>query len=152
MHAWFPTGEPVRGVGPAYQTSLTLAFLSGSWATFPMRGTVPYPLSWPQVPGSSLLWAGDMLGNVLSRKCVVLWTVGKASSSMNKVPVTLWTWNDDSGVGDILPGKGGIVSREACGLRIPIPGPGPTLKLASCVWWKPSPPSLCFSIHKGVSG
>ena len=30
-----------------------------------------------------------MLGNVVSRKCVVLWTVGKASSSMNKVTVTL---------------------------------------------------------------
>ena len=29
------------GVGPVCRTSLTLAFPSGSWATFPIRGTVP---------------------------------------------------------------------------------------------------------------
>ena len=82
------------GVGPACWTSLPLAFPSGSWATFPMCGTVLCTPSWPEVPDSSLLhsafmWVGDMLGNVVSRKCVVLWTVGKASSSMNKVTVTL---------------------------------------------------------------
>ena len=30
------------GVGPACRTSLPLAFPSGSWATFPTCGTVPY--------------------------------------------------------------------------------------------------------------
>ena len=30
------------GVGPACQTSHPLAFPSGSWAIFPMHGTVPY--------------------------------------------------------------------------------------------------------------
>ena len=61
------------GVGPACQTLLPLAFQSGSWATFPPRRTVPYTLSWPAVPGSTLLhsafmWVGDMLGKVVSRK------------------------------------------------------------------------------------
>ena len=61
------------GVGPAYQTSLPLAFPSGSWATFPPRRTVPYIPSSPAVLGSTLLhsvfmWVGDMLGNVVSRK------------------------------------------------------------------------------------
>ena len=86
-----------------------LAFPSGSWATCPWCGKVPCTLSWPEVLGSShfhsaCMWMGDMLGNVVSRKCVVLWTVGKASSSMNKLTVTPWTWNDDSGVGDIVSG------------------------------------------------
>ena len=35
-------GEPVRGRGPVCWTSHPLAFPSGSWATFPMRGKVPY--------------------------------------------------------------------------------------------------------------
>ena len=42
MQAWLPMGEPVRGRGPVCWTSHPLAFPSGSWATFPTRGTVPY--------------------------------------------------------------------------------------------------------------
>ena len=67
-------------------------------------------------------------------KCVVLWTVGKASSSMNTVTLTLCTWNVDSGVWHIVPGKVDIVPGEASGLRGPIAGPGPALKLASYVF------------------
>ena len=44
MQAWFPTGEPIHGRGPARQPLSPLAFPSRGWATFPMLGTVPHTL------------------------------------------------------------------------------------------------------------
>ena len=73
MQASFPNGGPARGCGPAVWTLIPLALQSGSWVTFPPRGTVAYNPSWPEVSGSSIfhsafMWVGDMLGNVVSSK------------------------------------------------------------------------------------
>ena len=82
--------------------------------------------------------------------CGVLWTVGKASSSMNTVTVTPWTWTDVSGLGDIDPGKGDIVFGEASDER-PHTWPWSCPGISSpCLWLKPSPGNLpCFSIPLG---
>ena len=128
------------GVGPACRISLPLASPSGSGATFPVCGTLPYTPSWPAVPGSTLLhsafmWVGDMLVKKWSpKKHVVLWTVGKASSSMNKVTVTLEHGRMTQEWGTFSLGRETLSLWGASHMRVPIPGPGPALKLAGCVF------------------
>ena len=70
MQASSPPEDPVRGCGFCLPQLAPTVF--SEWAKCPMRATVPYTLSWLEVPGPSFwpsvfMWVGDMLGNVVSR-------------------------------------------------------------------------------------
>lgn len=103
----------------------------------------PQTLGWisTMAPGYSLwhsakMWVRGILGNVVSGNCVVLQTVGKASSFMDKSENPQWPCRPESmiwwswGGGNSLSQDPG----EGSGLRVPTSGSGPAQSLASCVF------------------
>ena len=101
LQALLPMGEPVRGRESCPLDRSHWPYAMGAGPHLTCLGQLPTPrlgrrsLLFPLVLWSMCGWE-SCLEMWCPEKWAVLWTSGKACSSMNTVTVTLWSWNDNS--------------------------------------------------------